>query len=182
MASISVLIAIVSVLVSWYRNTQKPLKIIRTIVHKNDKTTFILVIKNVKPYPVVIKNTDCYRKKKYEIQKKYGEKPEYSELLLISEKIFSNEQMFEIPANSHTDIQIRNVDLLDIPTKLLFLLKTSHGYHELWCKQLTIIEIGKTKVHGLEYKYDFESKWHAKAVYHSKKFKEIIRRLTVKPK
>lgn len=69
LASISVLIAIVSVLVSWYRNTQKPLKIIRTIVHKNDKTTFILVIKNVKPYPVVIKNTDCYRKKKYEIQK-----------------------------------------------------------------------------------------------------------------
>lgn len=177
LASLSALIAIVSVMVSWYRSARKPLKIARTVVHKkNDQATFILAVKNVKPYPVVIRRTDCYRRKKYEVQKKHGGKPEYSELFSGSEKIFGSKEMFEIAANGHTNIRISDVSLSDIPPKLLFLLETSHGYHELWCKELTIVEIGKVEVYSLEYKHDFESKWRAKAVHHWKRLKELTRR------
>jgi hypothetical protein len=130
-----------------------------------------LVVKNVKPYPVVIKRTDCYRRKKYEVQKKHGEKPEYSELFSGSERIFGTKAEFEIAANGHTDIRISDVSLSDIPTRLLFLLETSHGYHELWCKEVTVVEIGKVDVYSLEYKLDFESKWHAKVVYYWKRLK-----------
>jgi len=158
----------------WYRSARRQLKITRTVVHKkNEKGTFILVVKNVKPYPVVIKRTDCYRRKKYEIQKKHGGKPEYSELFSGSEMIFSNKEVFEIAANGHTDIRISDVSLSDIPAKLLFLLETSHGYHELWCEEVMIVEMGKTEVYSLEYKHDFESKWFAKTVYYWKKLKEL---------
>ncbi|HEX7061541.1 MAG TPA: hypothetical protein VF200_06190 [Woeseiaceae bacterium] len=179
LASLSAIVAIVSAMTSWYRSARRPLKIVRTVIHKkNDKATFILVVKNVKPHPVVIRRTDCYRRKKYEVQKKHGGKPEYSELFPVSERIFDSKEIFEIAANGHTDIRISDVSWSDIPAKLLFLLETSHGYHELWCKELMIVEIGKAEVYSLEYTHDFESKWRAKVVYYWKRLKELTRRST----
>lgn len=177
LASLSAVIAIGSVMVGWYWSARKPLKIDRTVVHKkNDKATFILVVKNVKPFPVEIKRTDCYRRKKYEVQKKQGGKPEYSELFSGSDRVFDSKEVFEIGANGHTDIRINDVSFSDIPAKMLFLLETSHGHHEIWCKDVTIVEIGKAEVYSLEYKHDFKSKWYAKTVYYWKKLKELTSR------
>ena len=85
--------------------------------------------------------------------------------------IFTNKETFEIAAKGHTDIRICDVSLSDIPAKLLFLLETSHGYHELWCKDVILVEIGKADVYSLEYKCDFNSKWLAKAVYYWKRLR-----------
>jgi len=179
LASLSAFIAIVSVMVGWYRSARKPLKIVRTVIHKeNDKATFILVVKSVKEYPVAIKRLDCYRRKKYEVQKKEGGKPEYSVVFAGSEMIFGSKETFQIAANGHTDIRVSEVGFSDVPSKLLFLLETSHGYHELWCKDVTTVELGKTEVYSLEYGYEFESKWPAKAVYYWKKLRELTRRST----
>lgn len=177
LASVAAFVAIVSVMVSWYRSATKPLKITRVVVHrKEDETTFILVVKNVKPYPVTIKRTDCYRRKKHQVQKKLGGKPEYSELFPGSEMLSTSRQAFEIAANGYTDIRIAGARNLDIPEKLLFLLETSHGYHELWCKDVSIVEIGKVDVYSVEYKYDHESKRRAKALYYWKLLKELTTR------
>jgi len=69
LASVASLVAIVSVLVGWYRSTRKPLKIPRVVVHRErDRLTFILVTQNRQAYPVVIKRIDCYRRKIFEVQ------------------------------------------------------------------------------------------------------------------
>lgn len=174
LASIAAFVAIVSVMVSWYRSARKPLKITRVVVHrKNDETTFILVVKNVKPYPITIRSIECYRRKKYEVQKKLGGKLEYSELFPGKAKLSSSSQPFEINANGHTDIKIASKANLDIPGKLLFLFETSHGFHELWCKDISIVDIGKVDVYGVEYKHDYESKYKAKLLYYWKLLKEL---------
>ncbi len=174
LASVAAFVAIVSVMVGWYRSARKPLKITRVVVHrKEDETTFILVVKNVKPYPITIKRTDCYRRKKYQVQKKLGGRPEYSELFPGSEILSTSRQAFEIEANGHTDIRITGARNLGVPEKLLFLLETSHGYHELWCKDVSIVEIGKVDVYGVEYRLDYESRHRAKALYYWKVLKEL---------
>ena len=165
-------------MVSWYRSARRPLKVIRVVVHKkSDEITFIIVVKNVKDYPVTIKRADCYRRKKYEVQKKHGGKPEYSEFYPGSEMIFTSKETFEIPANAYTDIRINVPAAPTIPSKLLFLFETSHGYHELRCKDVSIVEIGKLDVYGVEYRLDYESKYRAKAVYYWKLLKELTRLL-----
>lgn len=176
LASVAAFVAIVSVMVGWYRSARKPLNITRVVVHrKKDETTFILVVKNVKPYPITIKRTECYRRKKYEVQKKLGGKIEYSELFPGSELLSTSSQTFEIFPNGHTDIRIAGVANLDIPEKLLFLLETSHGYHELWCKDVSIVDIGKVNVYGVEFKHDCDSKYQAKALYYWKLIKELTK-------
>jgi hypothetical protein len=176
LASLSSTIAILSVVAVWCQSIRKPLKIISAYIHKqNDKTKFILVVKNVKNYPVTIKRTQCFRRKEYEVQKKCGGKPEYSELFLGSEMIFTNKEMFKIAANGHTDIRIDGVTMVDSPAKLLFLLYTSHGYHELWCKEVVFVDMEKVDVYSLEYKQDFDSKWSAKAWYYWKQITNGIK-------
>jgi hypothetical protein len=65
LASLAAFVAIITVLASWYRSIRKPLVIQRIVVHrKKDKTTFILIIKNVKDYPVEIKKLEGYNKEK----------------------------------------------------------------------------------------------------------------------
>jgi len=177
-ASLSSIVAIVSLMVNWYRNVRKPLKIKRTVVHKkNDKATFYLVVKNVKPYSVLIKRTDCYRRKIYEVKKKHEENPDYSELLYATDRIFVCEHEFKIESNGHTDIKIRDINVSDIPSRLLFSLDTSHGHHELWCKEIKIVDIGKVEIYNLDYKHEFESKWRAKIVYYWKSFMYYCKRL-----
>lgn len=170
LASLSSAIAIGTVMVGWYLSTRKPLKVTRLVIHKQKGTaTYIPIVRNVKAYPVTIKRTDCYKRKKYEVQKRHGGRPEYSELFPSSELVFTTKKRFNIAAKGHTDIRIENVALSDVPNKLLFLLETSHGFHELWCKDIVIVEVGKADVYSLIYGYDFKSKWLAKIVYYWKK-------------
>jgi len=175
LASIASLVAIVSVMVGWYRSARRPLRVTRVVVHKStNDLTFIVLVKNVKDYPVTIQRTDCYRRKKYEVQKKHGGRPEYSKFFPGSEMIFTSRDTFEIAANGHTDIRIRIAGTTDIPSRLLFLLETSHGYHELWCKEIVVVEIGKVEVYGVEYKDEYRSKWIARAMYHVALLRDLV--------
>ena len=179
LASLASFVAIVSVMIGWYCSARKPLRIKRVVVHKKgDETSFILEVKNVKPFPVTIINLECYRTKKYEIQKKLGGKPEYYESFPLNERLSYSNQLFEIGSNGHTNIKITSNAKLDIPEKLLFLFKTSHGFHELWCKNISIVDIGKVDVYGVEYKHDYDSKFKAKLLYYWKLIKELTHPLT----
>lgn len=180
LASVAATVAIVSALVSWYRSSRRPLKITRVLVHRSsDKALFILVVRNVKDYPVTIKRTECYRRKKYEVEKKSGGKPKYSELFFGPDMIFDCKETFEIAANGHTDIRISSVCLSDITAKLLFRLYTSHGYHELWSK---VVVSRSFDFYDLEYRHDYESKRPAKAMYYWKLFIELTPRCCRSPR
>ena len=49
-------------------------------------------------------------------------------------------------------------------------MNTSHGYHEIWCKDITMVEVGKVKLFGLKHKIDYESKIKAVFKYNFLKF------------
>tara|TARA_R110000772_G_scaffold28638_22_gene72100 strand:+ start:731 stop:1051 length:321 start_codon:yes stop_codon:yes gene_type:complete len=71
LSSTAALIAIITVLWSWFKNSQMPLKIERLVVHnKASESTYIIVIKNSKTYPVNIKSSACYTKSSYKVEKK----------------------------------------------------------------------------------------------------------------
>ena len=108
LASLASVVAIVTVLISWYRSARKALRIERVVIHrKPTESTYILVVKNRKDYPVEIKSTDCYTRKIYNIEKKLNQKPEYSALLNLSDNLFRNSDKFIIGANGNTDIRIK---------------------------------------------------------------------------
>lgn len=177
LSSTASLIAILTVLYSWYKSAQKPLAIDRVVVHKsNSSNTYILVIKNRKPYPVTIKATRCYTTKVYEVEVKTGRKPEYSEQLLGSNSLFQNTSDFEIAPNGHTDIRITGSNPPEKVNKLLFSINTSHGYHELWCKEILLVDVGVAETYDLDYRHPFNYKITAKLKYYWLIAKHAFRR------
>ncbi|WP_028862415.1 hypothetical protein [Psychromonas aquimarina] len=179
LSSTAALTAIVTVLWSWFKNSQMPLKIERLVVHnKASESTYIIVIKNSKTYPVNIKSTSCYTKVSYKVEKKNNQKPEYMDTLSLSDNLFLNNDDFEIGANGHTDIRIIGSHLNPDITKLLFTIQTSHGYHQIWCDSIITVDmIGKTASFGMEKMYNFDSKFKAKRKYYWLKFITLFRRL-----
>lgn len=176
MASLASFIAITSVMVGWYRSGRKPLKIKRVIVHKDIKhSTFILETINRKDYPVFISRADCYRKKIFEVMKKKGGSPEYAERLSSREAIFMGGHKFEVPAKACTPLSIKISGNPSVPKHLIFSLDTSHGYHELTCKNITEVDIGKVKVYSAEYKKEYDYKAVAKCVFYWKTLKELTK-------
>jgi hypothetical protein len=168
LASTAAFIAIITVLWSWYKNSQMPLKIERLVVHnKVGKSTYIIVIKNSKTYPVNIKSTTCYTKSSYKVEKKNNQKPEYMHTLALSDNLFINNDSFKIGANGHTDIRIPGQNLNTDITNLLFTIQTSHGFHQLWCNSIITVDMtGEIKIFGMEEMYEFDSKFKAKRKYY----------------
>jgi len=178
LASIASSIAIISVAISWYRSSRKPLKIKRVVVHRDEGfSTFILVTENRQNYPVFITRSDCYKRKIFEVMKKNGGFPEYSERLSSREGIFNSRDTFEVPAKAYTDLRIRVSGIPEVPKRLFFSIDTSHGYHELACKDISVVDIGKVEVFGAEYKDEYNSKIAAKLAFLGKILKELTIRL-----
>lgn len=128
--------------------------------------------------PVVIKRIDCYRRKIFEVKKKTGGRPEYSEHLSSREEIFLNGSNFEVPANAYTDLRVEVTGVIGVPPTILFSLDTSHGYHELLCGDVTVVDIGKTELYSVEYKIEYARKSVAKCAYYWKVLGELTRRLS----
>ncbi|WP_461437494.1 hypothetical protein [Marinobacter nauticus] len=177
LASLAALVAILSVLVGWYSSARKPLSISRVVVHKkNDGFTYIIVTKNRKSYPVETKRIDCFSRKTFEIEQRVGEKPEYVEKLSSRYAVFSSKASFEVPAKGNIDIRIEVDRQTDIPDHLIFSIDTTHGYHEISCNDITVVEIGKTVVYSVEFKKEYGSKSRAKMVYFWRRIVELTRR------
>ena len=178
LASVASIVAIVSVLVGWYHSARKPLKIVRVVVHqKKDRTTFILIMKNRQAYPVTTKRIDCYKRKIFEVQKKVGGRPEYSERLSSREALFMQTTGLEVPGSANTDLQIEVDRVVDIPGRLLFSIETSHGYHELWCSDVIVVDVGKATAYSVDYIHEYNSKVAAKFMYRWRVLGELARRL-----
>jgi hypothetical protein len=167
LSSSAAFIAILTVLVSWFRNAQSALKIERVVVHtRQTSSDYIIVIKNRKPYPVTISSASCHTKASYKVEKQNNQPPEYRETLSLMNQVFMNDSVFEIAANGHTDIKIKGGVVKGDISKLLFSMQTSHGYHQQVCKKIVTVNItGKTQVLGMEVMYDTDTKLKAQAKY-----------------
>ncbi|MCX8804593.1 hypothetical protein NOL29_25245 [Vibrio parahaemolyticus] len=167
LSSLAALIAIVTVLISWFKNAQSAIKIERVVVHKRQShSDYNVVIKNRKPYPVMISTLSCYKKLSYLVEKENGQPPEYRETLSALDRVFENNDGLELASNGHTDIRIKGGVITEEISSLLFSVQTSHGYHRQNCKSiLTVNMTGKTKVKGMEVMFNTESKIKAKIKY-----------------
>ena len=166
LASVAALVAILSMLVSWYRAARRPLKIDRVVIQqKQNGSKYILVVKNIKDFPVEIKSTNCYRRKLFNIEKRPGQKPGYSELLNLADNIFIDKTIFTIAPRGHTNISIQGPCIEPGISKLLFSIQTSHGYHEIWCKNILVLQMESADVYELDYRKEFHSKYKALLFY-----------------
>ena len=177
LASLAAFIAILSVLIGWYSSARKPLSISGVVVHKKESgLTFILVTKNRKAYPVETKRIDCYTRKFFEVEKRIGGKPQFSERLSSRYAVFSSKHQFEVPAKGNIDIRLEVTGEVEISSRLIFSVDTTHGYHELVCSDIAVVEIGKAEVYSVGFKKEYSSKILAKVVYYWKCISELTRR------
>lgn len=175
LSSLASLIAIITVLISWFKSSQKALKIERVVLHnKESESTFILVVKNRKPFPVVIKSISAYSKPRFSVNKFKNHPPNYEPILSSSDFVFSSEETFEMAANGHTDIRIKVASSGGRYKSLTFTLNTSHGFHQLNCNKILNLVMGKTEVFDVEYTQNFDSKYKAWFKYQSLKLKYLF--------
>lgn len=167
LSSITAIIAILTASFSLFKNSQSAIKVERVVIHKNDtSSSYIMVIKNSKSYPVRINQAECYTKIMYKVEKKNNQRPEYMEALSLKDNVFIDPTGFEIAANGHTDIRIQGGHVDKNISKILFSFQTSHGYHQQWCKKIIMVNLNKKpQVFGMDFMYDTDSKLKAKAKY-----------------
>lgn len=177
LSSIASIIAIITVLLAWHRSVQKALKIERVVIHRKDSdSTYILVIKNRKQYPVIIKSISGFKRRLYKVEKKENQSTEYDSILNYSDCVLESKDVFEMGASGNTDIRVNGITTQDDLHKLLFSLHTSHGYHEILCSNIITLNMNISEVYGLEFRYQYESLIKAKAKYYWLRFLEIIKR------
>lgn len=171
LSSLASFIAIATVLISWFKNSQKALKIDHVVVHsKKAESIFILVIENRKPYPVTIKTISAFLKSNILVEKCKNLPPIYKNTLSATDLVFMSSQSFEIPANGYTEIRIHTEAKAMKYSSLTFSIHTSHGYHQLDCNQIQNIEMqGESKVFAVEYTKGFSSRLKAWCKYQSLK-------------
>ena len=183
LTSIASLAAIVAVLVGWYFSARKPLSIRRVVIHNNlheAKSTFILMVRNVQSYPVKIHYLDCFTQKCFRVRKRRGGAIEYSQTYSSNYQVFGAKVDFEVPARGYTDHRVDGGKFEEIfktreeITTLLFTMRTTHGYHELLCKDVTVAKLGNTEVYSLEFEEDFSSGFKGRAYYLWRRFKGIF--------
>lgn len=175
LASVAAFIAIIATLTAWYRSARKPLAIDRLVIHKKtNESTFILILENQKDYPVTVKQIDCHTRRHLRVQQKPEEPPEYQDALNLEDRIFRDNSETQLAANAHTDIRIKAAPITDSYTKLLFSFDTSHGSHQLWCRNILIVPIGVAETYTLDYKRDFQSRIQARLFYTWAKFRNAI--------
>lgn len=176
-ASLASVVAIIVVLRSWYRNTQKALRIESVTIYADKADTiYFLVVKNRKDYPIAIKSIICYTKKNYNIVKHSNGKWEYSVLFKDSEILSRNSEEFIIRESGNTSIKMVGIKSSREFSKLIFTMNTSHGKFELWCKNLVFEEMGKCKVYDQDHNYEYESVFFAESRYYWEIIKAFFKR------
>lgn len=177
-SSLASIVAIVSVLYSWLKSKEDPLTLDRIVIHRNEKySNYIVGVKNRKPYPVKILATKCYTKRKFHVEQKSNNKLYFSGILSLENLVFEDLSVFEIGANGSEFLKFNEKRKLnDDIEKLLFLFETSHGYHDLSCKDIISVDIGTTNNVGIKYNEMFDSKSKAMIQYYKLKIQHFFKR------
>ncbi|WP_421352901.1 hypothetical protein [Aeromonas sp. 604443] len=168
LSSVASLVAIVSVLIAWYRSRLQPLKIKRVLVHKKkDSTTFFLYFINRQAYPVKVKNLKCFTKVTFQVSQKNNYCPEIVQMLDYNDFLFQTQDEHEIDAYADSSIKIDYDKPISVDSdKFVISTQTSHGYHLLKVRNIDIVHIGTGSVsYRVPFEETFDSKIKAR-IYH----------------
>ena len=170
LSSLAALIAIVTVLVAWFKSARRALSIKQIVISQTaEKFTYIIKIKNIKPYSVTIKDIRCYKQKSFMVEKTNNQKPKYSYGYQLQDMAFKTNENFIIQANGLTEIQVSSNNILPDIEKLIIDMGTSHGDQLITCKNITLVPMTATLVIGMEFNKHYSSK--SEALYNFYKLK-----------
>ncbi len=164
--SIASLVAIVAALVAWYISARKALTIERVVIHrKANDSNYIMIVRNRKNYPVTIKSSRCYTRKKFTVTKYRGEKAELTEGFPLENQVFLSNEDYIIEAKGNTDVKINGTKLQDSVKSLIFSLNTSHGFHEIVHNgEILVVDMaGNAMVRNIELQRSYQSRFKARA-------------------
>jgi hypothetical protein len=172
LSSLAALIAIITVLIAWYKNARKALSIKQVVIHQTpEQFTYIIKVKNIKPYAVTIKDINCYKQKSFMVEKENNKKPKYSYGYQFNDMAFQSREEFTIQADGLTEISIpTNIKLNDIE-QLIIDMGTSHGDQLIICKNIILAPMSATLVLGMEFNEHYSSKYEALCNYYKLKIK-----------
>jgi hypothetical protein len=141
LSSVASLIAIATVLCSWWLNQRPPVKISQFISspHRGQIRIFLRLI-NRKGYPIKILSLTCYKKQTFSISKKKGMKPQIHRFLNISNKLFHLKEEFELSEFGELNKEIFIENQKFSANDLRYELYTSHGFISLKCKNNYIFD------------------------------------------
>ncbi|MGE9763108.1 hypothetical protein [Pseudomonas sp. PDM20] len=165
LSSIASLVAIVTVMYSWYFSRRPALEVSQAIVSGSDDSfRFIVSIKNKKPYPVLIKGLGCYRRRLYRVEKKKSEFPRLVSMLDLGDRIYSKSSEISISELGECRFEFAVTSNV-LPLRcLVFMIDTSHGYLNLSCKNIRYLGPG-VEVLAVDFMLSRESKISAFPIY-----------------
>lgn len=178
LSSVASVIAIGAALLALYRSSRNPLRVYRTLIHwdlAKQRTTIFLYVRNAKDYPVFLNTVDCYKQKTFVIERRRGDSPRFSAIYLGADQVFQAKPREKIPANADMCVALEREGILNLAPRLLYLLDTSHGQHEVWCKDVMPVDVGRVKTEFVEYRFRLHKRWPAILLYQWKKLVHALR-------
>jgi hypothetical protein len=175
LSSLAALIAIITVLIAWYKSAREALSIKQVVIHQTaEKFTYIIKIKNIKPYAVTIKDMNCYKQKSFMVEKENNQKPKYSYGYQLNDMAFQTREEFTIQAGGLTEISIPTSIKLNDIDQLIIDMGTSHGVQLIICKNIILAPMSATLVLGMEFNEHYSSKFEALCNYYKLKIKYVF--------
>jgi len=140
LASLAALVAILTVLVSWWYSRLPPLIVSQMVISRSGSKHQVFVrLQNRRQYPVKILSLDCYRDKKFNVRGNGSEKPTLFPSVNVGDKVLSYEELNVVEFGESTFNTETNAENLDIK-KFYFSVRTSHGRMDLVCNNVAYFE------------------------------------------
>ena len=175
LSSVAALIAIITVLTAWYKNARRALEIKQIVIRQTpDKFTYIIQIKNIKPYSVTIKGMRSYKKKSFYVEKEEHQKPKYSYGYQYNDLAFQTNEEFTIHANGLTEILVPTNIRLEGIKNLIIDMATSHGNQFITCNNIILAPSMATLVFDMEFDEKYSSKFTALYNFYKLKIKHMF--------
>jgi hypothetical protein len=175
LSSLAALIAIISVLIAWNKSRRRALYIKQIVIHQtSDEFTYLIHIRNIKSYPVTIKEMRCYKQKSYFVEKIEHQKPKYNYGYQSQNMAFQTNEEFTIQANGLTEIQVPTKIMLKDIEQLIIDMETSHGVQLITCKNIILASMTAILVFDMEFDQHYSSKLTALYNLHKLKLKYIF--------
>ncbi|HAS6387020.1 hypothetical protein ACJO1Y_23260 [Vibrio parahaemolyticus] len=140
LASLASLVAILTVLGSWWHSRLPPLIVSQMVISRiGSKHRVFVRLQNRRQYPVKILSLDCYRDMKFNVRGNKNEKPTLFPSVNVGDKVLSYKEL-DIVEFGESILNIEtSVENLDID-KFHFSVRTLHGRMDLVCNNVVYFE------------------------------------------
>ncbi|PTP90349.1 hypothetical protein [Vibrio splendidus] len=140
LASLAALVAILTVLFSWWYSRLPPLIVSQMVISRTGNKHRIFVrLQNRRQYPVKILSLDCFRDKKFNVRGNGNEKPTLFPSVNVGDKVLSYGELHVVERGEIIFETETNVENLDIG-KFYFSIRTLHGRMDLVCNNVAYFE------------------------------------------